>query len=203
MAKRKSKLARSIREIAEIQVNDWDFKALLNKDISELEVGRSLRRLANIRVMEWDLKSTVPAIKELATHEFDLDGLIRRAAAYKVMEWDFRNALPHAGGQTTVQAKLRPTPEETQAVISRLKNFLQFVVVNLIDEPDHARIRAREEAPGVLRFDLVLVKKDVAILIGTGGHTAAAIRNILKETAITHGLHAMLRIRSHEEDTAG
>ena len=89
-----------------------------------------------------------------------------------------------------------------QALIVRLKNFLQYVVVNLIDEPNHAQIKVQEIAPNVLRFKLVLVKRDVAMLIGREGHTAAAIRSSLKAAAGMNGVQALLQIHSHEEEMA-
>ncbi len=88
-----------------------------------------------------------------------------------------------------------------QAIIIRLKEFLQYVVVNLIDEPDHAQMKVWEIDPGVLRFKLVLVKRDVAMLIGREGHTASAIRRILKATAGMHGVHVLLEIVSQEENS--
>jgi hypothetical protein len=40
------------------------------------------------------------------------------------------------------------------------------------------------------------------MLIGTEGHTAAAIRSMMKAEAARHGVHVLLRIHSHEEETA-
>ena len=54
MPKRTSKLTRKLKELGEIQVTDWDFAALLNKDIGEIEIRRSLRKLANLQVMNLD-----------------------------------------------------------------------------------------------------------------------------------------------------
>jgi predicted RNA-binding protein YlqC (UPF0109 family) len=196
MASKKSKVARSLRKIGEIQVNDWDFMGLINKDISELELSRSLRKLGSLQVMAWDFRTVLPAVNKLAHQEIDVVGIVKRTAQYKVIDWDFRN--PPA----TKPAVTRLYPEEMQAVIERLKNFLQYIVGNLIDEPGHAQIKVREISPNVLRFKLVLMKRDVAMLIGREGHTASAIRSILKSTAAAHGVHALLEIHSHEEEMA-
>ena len=192
MPNRISKIASSLKEIGDIQVNDLDFMELLNKDIKELEISRSLKRLGNIRVMEWDFRTVLPAVNKLAHQEVDIVDIVKRTAHYKVMEWDFRKAAaPDA------------TPaEDMQALIVRLKNFLQYVAVNLIDEPGHAQIKVQEIAPKVLRFRLVLVKRDVAMLIGREGHTASAIRSILKAAAGQNGVQALLLIHSHEEEAA-
>ncbi|MES2661347.1 MAG: KH domain-containing protein [Verrucomicrobiota bacterium] len=203
MAKRASKIASSLKQLGEIQVNDWDFMALLNTEINELEISRSLKRFGNIRVMEWDFRTVLPVVKKTANQEVDVVGFLKRTAHYKVMDWDFRSVLP----VETHSAPPRPerktiSSEEMQAISLRLKNFLQFVVVNLIDEPNHAQIKVIQMGPTGLRFKLVMVKKDVAMLIGRGGDTAAAIRNILKATAESHGVQALLQIHTHEEEAA-
>lgn len=197
-----SKIASSLKQLGEIQVTELDFMELLNKDIRELEIARSLTRLGSIRVMEWDFRTVLPAVSKLAHQEVDLVDLVRRTAHYKVMEWDFRSALSAERGAEFQEPVDRLEPEEMQELIVRLKNFLQYVAVNLIDEPNHAQIKVREIAPNVLRFKLVLTKRDVAMLIGREGHTAAAIRSILKAAAGTSGVHALLQIHSHEEEMA-
>lgn len=198
MAKRVSKIANSLKQLGDIQVTDWDFMALMNTEIKELEIARSLSRLASIQVMEWDFRAVLPVVKKAANHEVDFIDLLKRTAHYKVMDWDFRSALP---------AESQSTPEvissaEMQAIIVRLKNFLQYVALKLIDEPNHAQIKVSEMGPSGLRFKLVLVKKDVMMLIGREGHTASAIRSILKAAAAAHGVQALLQIHSHEEEAA-
>lgn len=200
MSNRISKFANTIKQLGEIQVTELDFMELLNRDIKDLEISRSLRRLGNIQVTEWDFKNVLPAVNKLAQQEVDLVDIFKRTASYKVMDWDFRNP-PHRENKAHPSAS-RPGPAEIQANIVRLKNFLEYVVVNLIDEPGHARIKVREIAPAVLRFRLILVKRDVAMLIGREGHTASAIRSVLKAAAGMHGVNALLEIHSHEEEAA-
>lgn len=206
MAKRISELAHSLKQLGQIQVMEWDFMGLMNTNIRELEIGRSLRRLGRINVMEWDFRTVLPAVKRMANQEVDIIDLVRRTAQYKVMEWDFRSALP-AERKSTPRAPAMPLVErigqvEMQAITLRLKNFLQYVVVKLIDEPNHAQIKVAEIGPNVLRFKLVLVNRDVTMLIGREGFTAAAIRSILKAAAAKQGVHALLQILSHEEEMA-
>lgn len=206
MPKGVSKIAKSLKQLGDIQVTDWDFMALLNTEIRDLEISRSLRQIGNIQVMEWDMGEVLPAVKKAANQEVDVVGFFKRTAAYKVMEWDFRSALP-AVSKPLPQEPIEPladpiSPAEIQALTLRLQNFLQFVVVNLIEEPNHAQIKVSPLGPSGLRFKLVLVKRDVAMLIGREGHTAAAIRNLLKATAAIHGVQALLQIHSHEEEIA-
>ena len=52
-----------------------------------------------------------------------------------------------------------------QPVTERLRNFLQYVAIKLIDEPGQAQLKVAELAPKKVRFKLVLAKADVAMLI--------------------------------------
>ncbi len=87
-----------------------------------------------------------------------------------------------------------------QAVTDRLKNFLQYVAVNLIDDPTQAQLKVTELGPKKLRFKLILAKQDVAMLIGRNGFTASAIRSVLKAAAEKDGVQVSLQIHSHEEE---
>jgi predicted RNA-binding protein YlqC (UPF0109 family) len=196
MPRRASKIADSLKQLGAIQVTDWDFMGLLNTEIKELEISRSLSRLGRTQVMEWDFRAALPAVKRVANQEVDLVSLLKRTASYKVMDWDFKSVRPMVPAAPSISR------DDMQAILVRLKNFLQYVAVNLIDEPDHAQIKVTEMGPTGLRFKLVLVKKDVVLLIGREGHTAAAIRNILKAAAATHGVQVLLQIHSHEEEAA-
>jgi uncharacterized protein len=201
-----SKIASSLKQLGDIQVTDWDFMGLLHTEIRELEIARSLRRLGSIKVIDWDFRTVLPAVKKAACQEVDVVDFFKRTAHYKVMEWDFRRHVPVESKPVPLEPAMPVTttirPEEMQTITLRLKNFLQFVVVNLIDEPSQAQIKVSQIGPSGLRFKLVLVQKDVAMLIGREGHVAAAIRNILKDTAAIHGVQPLLQILSHEEEIA-
>lgn len=87
-----------------------------------------------------------------------------------------------------------------QAVTERLRNFLQFVAIKLIDDPSRAQLKVAELGPKKLRFKLVLAQADVAMLIGRNGFTASAIRSVLKAAAEREGVQVNLQIHSHEEE---
>lgn len=196
MTNRVSKMAKSLKKLGETQVCDWDFVTLLNTELKELEIARSLRSLGRIQVMEWDFRTVLPTVKKVANREVHLIRFLKRTASYKVMDWDFR------GAASVVPTAASISRDKMQGIILHLINFLQYVAVNLIDEPSHAQIKVSEMGPTGLRFKLVLVKKDVSLLIGREGHTAAAIRNILKVSAGRHGVQVLLQILSHEEESA-
>lgn len=208
MPKHPSKKTKSPKKLEKPQVADWNFTELLHTDIKELEIGDSLRRLGRIRVTEWDFKNVIPAVKKTANIEIDVIGGIKRAANYKVIDWDFKTSTPTveppapAPQNPKKRNKKKKKPPETQAVIDHLKNFLEYVTIHLIDEPSHAQIKIMEISPGVLRLKLVLVKRDVAMLIGMEGHTATAIRSVLKAVGRKSGVEVLLQILSHEDDVS-
>ena len=196
MAKRNSKLSRSLRELGEIQVNDWELPSFLNKDISELELSRTMQRLSNVQVTDWEINEVMPALQRLAHREVDVVDLLKQAAGYKVNEWDIRKAMLRSRAKTTKLSK-----REINAITNRLKNYLRFVVDQLVDEPEYASILTDEIAPQVLRFRVVLKQRDLSMLIGMNGYTANPIRRILKDTALQAGVYAVLQIQTHEEAT--
>jgi len=203
MASRISKLTRSLKEIGEIQVNEWDFAGLMNKEIRELEFRASLRKLGNVQVMDWDFRNVLPVVSKLANTEVDLADIVRRTAHYKVLDWDF-NASSSAESKPHPPATSQPVETnlnkvEMRALIARLKSFIQYLCTNLVDVPNHANIEIKEIKPSVLRVKVILVKRDVAMLIGREGHTAAAVRSALKAAAGIHGVHTLLEIVSHED----
>ena len=106
-------------------------------------------------------------------------------------------ALEHPG---LAARRIRGMVAAMDPVTERLRKFLQYVAVKLIDDPGQAQLKVAELAPKKLRFKLVLAKEDVAMLIGRNGFTASAIRNVLKAAADKEGVQVSLLIHSHEEE---
>jgi uncharacterized protein len=107
---------------------------------------------------------------------------------------------PHSRQQVLAETDIHVHHPVMQPSTERLRNFLQYVAVKLIDEPSQAQLKVAELAPGKLRFKLVLAPADVAVLIGRNGFTASAIRNVLKIIAEKEGVQVNLLIHSHEEE---
>lgn len=198
MDARISKLTSSLKQIGEIQVAEWDFMGLLQTEIHELELSRSLRRLGAIKVTDWDFAEVIPVIREAANREVDLAGLFRKTTRTKMMERDFNSKAD--GGNETGKAAPREKLPDLRRVKERLGDFLRFTVTQLINEPDRARIVAKEMGAAGLCFQVGLAPRDVAMLIGREGHTAAAIRRILQASAARDGVQALLHIQAHDED---
>ena len=94
---------------------------------------------------------------------------------------------------TPVQAQeLRPAPANVVQLsasgsVEAAQDLLSIRLSTRREAPDantvQAQLKVAELGPKRLRFKLVLAQKDVAMLIGREGFTAAAIRSIVKATA--------------------
>lgn len=190
-------IADELKHIGEIDVTNWDFADLLQKDIKDLEVSRSLRRLGRIQITDWEFKDVLPAVDRLAHKQIDLADIFRRTANYRVTEWDFRDILPGRSAGTAEQvANPSAEPQAAAELAPRIEGFLAYLLEGLVDRPDLARIDVRETEPGVLTATLLLTPRDAANLIGHGGHSAAALRRILQMAALRRGVHVLLRVVS-------
>jgi len=82
----------------------------------------------------------------------------------------------------------------------QIKDFLQFIALQFIEQPEQAQLRVAEVDDQHISFRLIVAQSDVAMLIGRNGFTASAIRNVMKAAALRQGIHASLQIHSHEEE---
>lgn len=74
-----------------------------------------------------------------------------------------------------------------------MDEFLRFVVQQLVEYPDEAILTHREES-GKIIFQLYLRKSDVGRLIGKGGATINALRELLNAAAEQQGKKVVLEI---------
>ena len=83
-----------------------------------------------------------------------------------------------------------------------MREFLEYVVGELIDHPEELVIRDEERA-GVHHFLLALPHSEVGKVIGKQGHTIRVIRNLLASAAARHGGRATLELVERPEQSAG
>ena len=74
-----------------------------------------------------------------------------------------------------------------------MKEFLKFVVVQLVDSPEEIVLRDEERA-GVHHFILELPQAEVGKVIGKQGSTIRAIRNLMTAASARHGGRVTLEI---------
>jgi uncharacterized protein len=64
-----------------------------------------------------------------------------------------------------------------------MKELLEYLAREIVDEPDAVEVTERTDDRGVL-FTLRVAKDDMGKVIGRGGRTARAIRAVMKTAAI-------------------
>ena len=74
-----------------------------------------------------------------------------------------------------------------------MDEFLRFMVQQLVEYPDEA-VLSHRQAEGKILYQLSLRKSDIGRLIGKGGSTINAIRELLSAAAERQGLKASLEI---------
>jgi predicted RNA-binding protein YlqC (UPF0109 family) len=74
-----------------------------------------------------------------------------------------------------------------------MDEFLRYVVQQLVEYPDEVTITHREES-GKVTYLLSMRQTDVGRLIGKGGSTIQAIRELLRATAEKEGKKFALEI---------
>jgi predicted RNA-binding protein YlqC (UPF0109 family) len=74
-----------------------------------------------------------------------------------------------------------------------MKEFLKFVVVQLVDRPEEIILR-EEPGAGMQQFVLELPQSEVGKVIGKQGATIRAIRNLMSNAAARHGGRVSLEI---------
>ncbi|HEX5790713.1 MAG TPA: hypothetical protein VFY13_06145, partial [Luteolibacter sp.] len=190
----RSRLTKSLREIGDYQVTEWELPEFLRKDITELEIRQSLQHLAKLQVTEWELKDVMPAILRFAQKEVDVVGALKRTADYKVADWDIREALLKSRAK-----RISLNNQELRDVAERITKFLEFMIQELVDEPRYVSLQVDEISTQVLRFRIIVKRSDLPLLIGMKGQISSPIRHIVKDTALHHGVQALLEILSDEE----
>jgi predicted RNA-binding protein YlqC (UPF0109 family) len=74
-----------------------------------------------------------------------------------------------------------------------VEEFLRYVVGNLIEYPDELIITRTEDGDTSV-FHLAMRKTDLPKVIGKGGHTIQALRNLLHASAQKKGIRVGLEI---------
>lgn len=75
-----------------------------------------------------------------------------------------------------------------------LREFLTYVVANLIEHPQQATIAISHNANGSVSFRIQLAPEDVRHVIGKNGLTISSIRSLLNTAAEKHGIKVSLKV---------
>jgi uncharacterized protein len=74
-----------------------------------------------------------------------------------------------------------------------LKDVLEYIAKNLVDEPDAVEIEVVESGDS-MTFRLTVALDDMGKVIGRRGRTARAIRDVMRAAGTRAGVQAMVEI---------
>ncbi|HEX9822829.1 MAG TPA: KH domain-containing protein [Actinomycetota bacterium] len=74
-----------------------------------------------------------------------------------------------------------------------MKELLEYIASELVDNPDAVNVEETTDDRGVL-LRLRVDQEDMGRVIGRGGRTARAIRQVVKIAAIREGVHVHVDI---------
>ncbi len=69
-----------------------------------------------------------------------------------------------------------------------MREILEYVARELVDDPDQVRVEEAEDDRGVV-LTLRVAPDDMGKVIGRGGRTARAIRTVMKAAGVRAGIH--------------
>jgi uncharacterized protein len=65
-----------------------------------------------------------------------------------------------------------------------VRKLLEYLVQQLVDEPDKVSVEEFEEEDGTVVLELAVAPDDYGRVIGKGGRTANALRTVVKAAAV-------------------
>ena len=71
-----------------------------------------------------------------------------------------------------------------------MKEILEHIARNIVDEPDQVSVTEREGDRGMV-LELRVAPDDMGKVIGRGGRTARAIRAVVRASATRQGIHSV------------
>ncbi|CAN5584569.1 RNA-binding protein [soil metagenome] len=74
------------------------------------------------------------------------------------------------------------------------EEVLEFIVTNLVDNPEDIQIEARDDEDGTVQLELRVNPEDMGKVIGKRGRTAKAIRTMVKAAGTREGVNASVEI---------
>jgi predicted RNA-binding protein YlqC (UPF0109 family) len=74
-----------------------------------------------------------------------------------------------------------------------VKDLVEFLARQIVDEPDAVRVSERTDDRGLL-VSLTVAPDDMGKVIGKGGRTARAIRSVVRAAGTRQDVHASVEI---------
>ncbi|MBN1529576.1 MAG: KH domain-containing protein [Thermoleophilaceae bacterium] len=75
-----------------------------------------------------------------------------------------------------------------------MEELLEYLARALVDNPDEVSIESFEEDDGTVVLELRVAEDDAGQVIGRGGRTIAALRNVVKASAVRHDRRVLVDV---------
>jgi predicted RNA-binding protein YlqC (UPF0109 family) len=75
-----------------------------------------------------------------------------------------------------------------------MKELLEYLARQLVDEPDAVEVEQFDEDDGTVVLELAVAEDDYGKIIGKGGRTANALRTVVKAAAVKEGRRVLVDI---------
>jgi uncharacterized protein len=75
-----------------------------------------------------------------------------------------------------------------------VREFLEYLARQLVDQPARVKVEEFEEDDGTLVLELSVAEGDYGQVIGRGGRTAQALRTVIKAAAVKDNRRVLLDI---------
>jgi uncharacterized protein len=75
-----------------------------------------------------------------------------------------------------------------------MKELLEYLARQLVDEPDEVEVEQFSEDDGTVVLELAVAEDDYGKIIGKGGRTANALRTVVKAAAVKEGRRVLVDI---------
>lgn len=75
-----------------------------------------------------------------------------------------------------------------------MTELLTFLVRALVDEPDKVAVESFEEDDGTIVLELRVAPDDVGKIIGRGGRTVGAIRNVIRACSVKENRRVLVDV---------
>jgi predicted RNA-binding protein YlqC (UPF0109 family) len=74
------------------------------------------------------------------------------------------------------------------------QELLEYLARKLVDDPDAVRVEAFEEDDGTVVLELTVAEGDYGHVIGRGGRTARALRQLVRAAAVPDDIRVLVDI---------
>ena len=75
-----------------------------------------------------------------------------------------------------------------------MRDFLEYLVRSLVDQPDQVSVEEFEEDDGTLVLELRVAEDDVGKVIGRGGGTINAIRAVVRACSVKQSRRVLVDV---------